>query len=131
MVADLQLETLIAIAAGAGFGAVSSVTCWSHQSLPQRHIRRPLASVCVYSSLGLVFGCGASLAAEIWLRWGPLSTALAGLVAGAAVGMVGPVNALRLALAELLIYLDFRRSRPSDGRDTRRSAERRAESQDD
>lgn len=122
MVDQLSSDKLIAYAIATTAGALASVSCWGWRSLSQRSLRRPLASVCVHSSLGAVSGLALSLAVEMAWECNLPGKVMVAILAGAIVSIWGPDVLIRVVVTELILYFEARamrsiRSRRRDGED--------------
>ena len=114
----LDLDKLAAFGGASAAGALVCVTCWAWRSLAARTVRRPYANAFVHSSLGLTFGLGASLSVELYWECNVAGKVLAGLVAGALIGLFGPRWAVEMAVrlaAEYQSYREWNRERLNHG----------------
>ena len=115
---QIDNEKLLTFAGASLAGAVSCATCWAWRALSARSLRRPWAHAAVHWSLGLVFGLGASLAAEWQWECDPVGKMLAGLTIGVVIGLFGPrwvVSVAVSAASEIQAYREYARNRRSRG----------------
>ena len=114
----LDHDKLLAFGGASLAGAVSCATCWAWRALSARSLRRPWAHAAVHWSLGLVFGLGASLAAEWQWECDHVGKILSGLVMGVVIGLFGPrwvVSVAVSAASEIQAYREYARNRRSHG----------------